>query len=107
MGIVNMMVSYQYTLTTGYSIMADSPNQFDHMLTEERLYLDPHDKSTHTSTKYSSLPCPDISKQFYTKTNSTRNIFFLLLWHKKIMFKTDYYFGDALTVNSKVTSKKG
>lgn len=105
------MISKRYSLTTGYSIMADPSNQFHHMPTEERLYLDPHNKSIRTSTKYSSLLgflclCPDISRQFYAKTNTTQNIFSLLR-HKQIMYKTDYYFGDAwtVTIRTKVTNK--
>lgn len=80
--------------------MADSPNQFDHMLTEERLYLDPHDKSTHTSTKYSSLldSCACVlifQNSFIPKPIQHETFFFYCCGNKQIMFKTDYYFGDA------------
>lgn len=66
------MVSYQYLLTTVYSIMADSPNQLHHMLRREDLPRFPQQIYTYgyQIQQPSGLLClcPDISKQFSAKT---------------------------------------
>lgn len=87
-------------LHLGYIIMADSTNRFHHMPTEERLSHDPHSKSMHKSTKYSSLfdyvAVLIFQNSFMPKLIQHKTFFIAVTQTDYVqMSKTDYYLGDA------------